>query len=398
MAESFFELSRQRYYGALELNRSVGRNLLKGLGISVLVHIAVLGSWFLFSHFAEKPRQQSLPRVVVLDPIKVHQPPAKDKVRTGESGRPSGGETEAAEVAKRVRAIPRLRSIVEDSRDALVSRMMMIDATIELTHPGEPEDPPIDLTRRDVSDNRFTRLSTEGTGGEWEEFAGGDYGAELGSEIGSTGGIAGDFTGEGGMARGFGRNANSADAYGMDGSGHEESTRDAGQLLAEAKRLAMPAKPDSASTSIAVVNLSKFRGVAAPPQNVSPVVEWIATHEKTLPVTLQKPEVLNQKPGDVTTWVDFDDEYGRHYTLFLLGRYGHPAQLNMFLVTGGWGTLLQDEGVKGESEVYKHGTATGNPNNPTVQLELLSPSQPEAKKMMRVFTAWWNQIKAIEKL
>ncbi|RJP82331.1 MAG: hypothetical protein C4524_00850 [Candidatus Zixiibacteriota bacterium] len=125
---------------------------------------------------------------------------------------------------------------------------------------------------------------------------------------------------------------------------------------------------------------------------ISPIIDWIEKHQKSIPVTLRTPENLNQIAGDVTTWVEYTDPQGRRYILYLLGRRSTPPQLNIFVRQDGEGTLLQDLGAKGASESYKHGRVAGAPDNPTVQLELLPPGDPRAGQMMSVFTAWWAQV------
>ncbi len=395
----------QDHYGAIELKGIVGRNTVKGLGVSILVHCLALVAWALFSQI-EFSHRVTAPRIIVYNPIHVQEPPVKEQPRNGESGGNRGGGGGGPEnvLKENTQTRYQLRSIVEDSPDAADYSLTMLDARFELTERRETEDPLIDAGGRVRSGDRLTRLSAGSGPSEYEGFAGEDeLGHGLGSGMGAGGGIGGGIGGDIGSGignrRGGGIGGEDSDGYSSgrgDGAGAELGEESS--LVAEARQLAKPADLSSQKPNVSVVNISKYRGAVAPPENWSPIISWISKHQKDIPVTLQKPEILNQRPGDVTTWVEFDDEASAHYTLFLLGRQGHPPQLNIFLVTNGNGTLLQDEGAKGESEVYKFGSATGNPSNPTVQLDLLSPGKPEAKRMMRVFVAWWNHTKNIEPL
>jgi len=127
--------------------------------------------------------------------------------------------------------------------------------------------------------------------------------------------------------------------------------------------------------------------------SLNPIIDWIEKHQSSVPVTLQRPENLNQMPGDVTTWVTFSDTENQEYTMYLLGRKSDPPQLNIFLRTLHEGTLLQDLGAKGVNEVFKHGVAFGDADNLTVQLSLLPPGSAKAREMMAVFQAWWEHVK-----
>jgi hypothetical protein len=130
--------------------------------------------------------------------------------------------------------------------------------------------------------------------------------------------------------------------------------------------------------------------------SLHPIIDWIEKHQKPVPVALQKPENLNQMPGDVTTWVTFMDTDNQQYTMYLLGRKGDPPQLNIFLKYQREGTLLQDLGAKGVNEVFKHGDAIGDFDKLTVQLSLLPPGSQKAREMMAIFQAWWEQIRKAE--
>lgn len=393
----------QNHYGAIELKGIVGRNTFKGLGVSILVHCLALAAWSLFSHL-ELSHRQSAPRLVVYNPIHVQPPPAKEQPRNSESGgeRGGGGGPEDA-LEKNSQTRYQLRSIVEDSPYAADYSLTMLDSRFELTQRREAEDPLLDAGARIRSGDRVTRLTAGGGKSDFAGFAGDDeLGRGLGSGLGAGGGIGSGIGGHIGSGVGNRRGGGETGGGGTDGydsgDGVGADLGEESSLVAEARQLAKPADLSSQKPNVSVVNISKYRGVVAPPENWSPIITWISKHQKEIPITLKKPEILNQRPGDVTTWVDFDDDAGLHYTLFLLGRQGHPPQLNIFLVTNGYGTLLQDEGAEGESEVYKFGSASGNPGNPTVQLELLPPGKPEAKHMMRVFVAWWNHIKNVEPL
>ncbi len=395
----------QNRYGAIELKGIVGRNTFKGLGISILIHCLVLAAWALLSRI-EFSHRQSASRLVVYSPIHVQPPPAKEQPRNGElGGERGGGGASEDKLKETTHTRYQLRSIVEDSPYAADYSLTMLDSRFEVTQRGEAEDPLIDVGGRVRTGDRLTRLTAGGGASDFEGFAGDDeLGRGLGSGMSAGGGIGSGIGGHvgsgiGNRRGGGGTSGEGTDGYGSgraDGAGTDLG--DESSLVAEARQLAKPADLSSQKPNVSVVNISKYRGAVAPPENWSPIIAWISKHQKGIPVTLQKPEILNQRPGDVTTWVEFDDEADAHYTLFLLGRQGHPPQLNIFLVTNGHGTLLQDEGAKGESEVYKFGGASGNPSNPTVQLELLPPGKSEAKRMMRVFVAWWNHIKNIEPL
>jgi hypothetical protein len=130
--------------------------------------------------------------------------------------------------------------------------------------------------------------------------------------------------------------------------------------------------------------------------SINPIIDWIERHQKPIPVVLQRPENLNQMPGDVTTWVIFMDTEDQEYTMFLLGRKGDPPQLNIFLKYQREGTLLQDLGAKGVNEVFKHGDAIGDFDKLTVQLSLLPPGSQKATEMMAIFQAWWAQARKAE--
>jgi hypothetical protein len=222
----------------------------------------------------------------------------------------------------------------------------------------------------------------EGVGGLDNFGAGPGMGGGIGGGIGPGVG-SGIGTGRrGGSGRGSGRGT---------GDGDDDS---GGDLLALAPAPSTPGGMSDQHAKFEIVDVRPSRGAIISKSDRSPVVDWIERHRKPIPVTLQKPEILDQKSGDATTWAEFDDEQGRHYALYLLGRNSRPPQLNIFLVCNGKGTLLQDEGVKGESEVYKFGNASGDSRNPTVQLEQLPPGRAEAKQMMAIFTAWWNHTKS----
>jgi hypothetical protein len=129
---------------------------------------------------------------------------------------------------------------------------------------------------------------------------------------------------------------------------------------------------------------------ATPPRvDRSPILDWIEKNQRPIPNTLKSPENLDQRAGDVTTWVRFKDGQGKEYVLYLVGRRSRPIQLNIFLVTGDSGTLLQDQGAKGATDVFKAGHVSGTAGNPVVHLERLPAGDPEAKRMMAVFNAWW---------
>lgn len=81
--------------------------------------------------------------------------------------------------------------------------------------------------------------------------------------------------------------------------------------------------------------------------------------------------------------------------MYLLGRKGTPPQLKIFLVTGNEGTLLQDLGAKGASEMFKYGTVALSPDQSKVllvDLQLLPAGHPKASEMMSVFTSWWKSV------
>ncbi len=391
--EAARDLSVREHYGAIQLKHVVGRNTVTGLAISILIHLVVVGTFFVYST-VNKPKRNLNQRIVVYNPVHIREPVVAErqvKRESGAGGAGGGGETEKPPEQKNVKY--RLRSIVEDSQTAAAYSLAMLDYKIEPVHAGEAEDPLSRIGSDIQNSDRFSRLSTRSGDGYYEDFAleGGlegaaDAGEDLGGGIGYTSGrTRGNGYGGYGAGSGFGEGGEG------DASGGVEHP-----LLADASDLAKPADLSGEKPNINVVNVSKFKGAIVPKNAWNPIIEWIVQHKKQIPVTLQKPEVLNQRSGDATTWVEFDDDANRHYTLYLLGRHGRPPQLNIFLITAGQGTLLQDEGAKGETEVYKHGTASGDPNNPTVQLEQLSPGKPEAKQMMRVFTAWWNHTKSRE--
>ncbi|MCX6601776.1 MAG: hypothetical protein NT025_09485 [bacterium] len=123
----------------------------------------------------------------------------------------------------------------------------------------------------------------------------------------------------------------------------------------------------------------------------SPIIDWIEKHQRDIPVALQRPECLDLRPGDVSTWQEFQDSQGKKYILYLVGRPSHPAQLNIFLLSGTRGTLLQDEGARGQTDVFKTGRVTGSGADIAPRLERLPAGHPEAPRMMSVFNAWWNQ-------
>ncbi|MBU0509052.1 hypothetical protein KKH27_09490 [bacterium] len=132
------------------------------------------------------------------------------------------------------------------------------------------------------------------------------------------------------------------------------------------------------------------------PDNAA-IIDWIEKHQKALPYTLRGQENLDQKPGDVTTWLGFEDGEGNKYTLYLLGRRGVPPLINIFLVKGGKGTLLVDQGIKSVSALFKHGSVWSKNDDLVPQLNDLPPGDAKAKQMMNVFNAWWSQTQAKER-
>jgi hypothetical protein len=398
---NYYDELRQGRYGSMELNQCVGPNQLKGLAVGAFLYIALfLVGWLfvLFQPNDQKPATRSitmeLHRTVLVEP-----PRAQEKSPAKEAGGGGGGGGGAAEVqAERGlrRAVPRLMRVADLTGGEVVGASVeVLGASIRAVLPGEAETPigNIDLAAR-ASGRRLgggrsgIGDDNDGVGGQ-DDFGGGPgFGSGAGGGIGT--GIGTGFGPGIGPGSGGGSGGGRGRGHGL-GDGDGEGDSDGG-IAALAPSPKMTSAPIQTPPKFDVITVRPTRSATIPKVDRSPIVDWIELHKKPVPTTLQKPEILNQRAGDATTWVEFDDDQGRHYVLYLLGRNSRPPQLNIFLVTEGRGTLLQDEGARGETEVFKIGTATGAGENPTVQLDQLPPGRPEAKQMMAVFTAWWNHV------
>ena len=411
MRADFYEELQSGRYGSFELKRYVGPNLVKGLLYSIAVHVLCIGiPWLLFFLFQDKTSEQTIrvvPRIDYTMRSEMENRPRerekKSQPEEGGGGGGGGGAEETQAMRGYRRAYPRLERAndLAFGGDAGIS-LDIIGAHVRAARPDEAATPIGQVWESGhPTSRRGGGAGRAGLGDDDEGVGGMDlYGGGPGVG-GGIGGGAGTGIGTGigpgmGPGRGGGRGGGSGGGVGRGtgrGVGDGDGDADDGGMLALAPAPAAPGKVNAPQPKFDVVNVRPNRGAIITKADRSPVVDWISRHGKPIPVTLQKPEILNQRAGDATTWAEFDDEQGRHYTLYLLGRNSRPPQLNIFLVSGGKGTLLQDEGAKGESEVYKFGTASGDPHNPTVQMEQLPPGRPEAKQMMAVFTAWWNHVK-----
>jgi len=123
---------------------------------------------------------------------------------------------------------------------------------------------------------------------------------------------------------------------------------------------------------------------------ISPIIDWIADHQKPIPEILKKPELFDYASGDVHTMVEFETPDGKKYTMFLLGRKGRTPELKIFLRQDTEATLLQDIGAKGSSEQFKYGKVAGGDDIVLIDLKLLPAGHPKAAEMMSIFQGWWE--------
>jgi hypothetical protein len=396
---NYYDELQQGYYGSMELKRCVGPNMLKGLatGTGIYVLLFLIGWLVVFLQPKEKAVESrsitlDINRTVVVEPTR-----AKEKSHRKEGGGGGGGggaDQVEAERGNR-RAFPRLQRYADLAGDEAAGVSIdVIGANVRATRPGEVETPIGNGSALSRGSGRRVGGGRSGIGND-ESGAGGadDFGGGPGLGGGIGGGIG---TGVGiGMGSGYGPGSGGGRGGGRgygDGSGDGDGIGD-GEIAALGVSRSLPNAPTQAPR-FDVITIRPNRNAVISKADRSPIVDWIERHKKPVPITLQKPEILNQRSGDATTWVEFDDQQGRHYVLYLLGRNSRPPQLNIFLVSIGNGTLLQDEGARGETEVFKSGSATGSADNPTVQLDQLPPGRPEAKQMMAVFTAWWNHVQS----
>jgi hypothetical protein len=405
-SSNFYDELQAGRYGSMELQRSIGPNLVKGLAVSVAIHVlAILIPWLMWRSL-QKPVSEPARTSAIDLSTTIITPPQEEPIKNkgpkeegGGGGGGGGGEETHEQRGARYRT-PRLMraSDISPGGEEGIS-LNVLDANVRTTRPGEAATPIVDVPRASRTVGRGSGGGRSGIG-EDDEGVGGldDFGGGPGMGGGIGGGIGtGIGTGIGagiGEGRGGGSGGGSGGGHGRGrGRGYGDGDENAGDLLAAAPAPTMPGTMTKELPKMNEVNIRANRGAVISKADRSPVVDWIAHHQKPIPATISKPENLNKKAGDVATWDEFIDEQGRQYTIYLLGRNSRPPQLNIFLVCAGKGTLLQDEGAKGETEVYKYGTASGDPHNPTVQLEQLPPGRAEARQMMAVFTAWWNHVK-----
>jgi hypothetical protein len=406
---NYYDEIRAGRYGSMELDREVGRNLFKGLGASTVLFILAIFVPLAIQLATQKSdeagpsRQSAGPTIVIIPPVADNAPKKKSSDdNTGGGGGGGGGDNAPTTRRGSQRNQPRLLRNAETGEGGEEGVSLDVFwAHLRTTRPGEAETP-IDQrfpssargnSRRGTGGNGRAGIGddAEGAGGSDDlgngpgtgGGAGGGAGTGLGSGIGS--GIGPGIGGGRGGGRGGGNGRGT-------GSGIGDGEGDDGDLLASAKPNSVHDEMPKQRITVDVIRVDARKPAITKSDN-SPIVDWIRAHQKTLPATLMKAEVLHPRSGDVTTWQEFQDENGLNYTLYLLGRSGRPAQLNIFLVCNNKGTLLQDEGARGVTEIYKHGTATGDGDNLTVQLSLLPPGNNEAAKMMAVVTAWWNHVK-----
>lgn len=402
----FYERLQEGRYGSFELKRHVGPNLIRGLVLSLALHVVFIGvPWLIFLlHQKPTPELQArvIPRLDYTLRSEMEKPqtePQKRKSQSAEESGGGGGGEETHEMRGTRRSYPRLERSSDLNPGGVEGVSFdVLDAHVRAARPGEAETPIGERIAARTSSRRGAGVGRIGNGVDDDGIGGAD---DFGGGLGLGGGIGGGNGPRNGLGSGPGLGDGHGDVRGNGGGrgrgsdgGSGDAGDDGGDLQAFAPAPPAPGAIAGDKPKFDVVSVRPNRGAIISKADRSPVVDWIERHQKPIPVTLGKPEILNRRSGDVTAWTEFDDEQGRHYTLYLLGRNSHPPQLNIFLVSGGKGTLLQDEGAKGESEVYKFGTASGDPRNPTVQLEQLPPGRPEAKQMMAVFTAWWNHIKS----
>lgn len=391
---------------------------MKGLGFGTSLFVLLfITAWIVV--YLQAPDAAPSQRVVTMNmPRSTVIPPSRVKDAASEpgenGGKKNGGNGDDSKSLKgNGRPYPRLRRYADLSGDELASISTNLPASrIRFTRPGEAESVPDDYRNLEQPGNRRGRNGrtsptdvmggldggldgmnmVPGFGGGIGDPAGYGYGNGTGSSLS-------DGSGSGsGRGRGRGGNGN-GNGSGDFGGGNGGGGLDGGDGIAalpstkSAPQISAPAQP-----KFDVVPVRPHRNAVIAKADRSPIIDWIEKHKRSIPITLQKPEILHQRGGDASTWVEFDDETGQHYVLYLVGRDNHPPQLNIFLVTKNQGTLLQDEGARGEPEVYKFGTATGSASNPTVQLDQLPPGRPEARQFMAVFTAWWRHVQTTEKL
>ena len=127
--------------------------------------------------------------------------------------------------------------------------------------------------------------------------------------------------------------------------------------------------------------------------DMNPIIEWIANHQKDIPLDLKQPEYFNWVPGDVTTQVRFRGDDGREYTLYMLGRTGEEQTLKIFLRYGDEGILLQDLGASGSIESFQAGSVAGSGDRLALEMRQLPVGDPRTEEFMSVFRRWWSSVR-----
>jgi|GEM_PF-3184951 len=372
---STFRMPNEGRLGGFDIRRFIKKNMRIGLVFSVSLHALAIGGYYLIISLV-RPEVPPPTHVIYLDPSNLGPPPNLSKEEV----------------------TPLLRIAQPGTEPTRIVRASGIQRTAGIGgfNPG--------LGRIGIEHGTGTQLSPvaaehEGRGRAVSE----GYSREgssrfgLGQPVYETAEKANVPPGEP-IRSGRGVGETSGDEGGAGGSGGRQGRSFGPSAPGPALALATgaPKVPDVESSSPRIVIPASPPKVETVVAALNPIIDWIEKHQKSVPVTLQRPENLNQMPGDVTTWVTFNDTKNQQYTMYLLGRKGDPPQLNIFLRTQHEGTLLQDLGAKGVNEVFKHGVAVGDSDNLTVQLSLLPPGSPKAREMMAVFQAWWEHVKNAE--
>jgi hypothetical protein len=321
-------------------------------------------------------------RVVVLDMSRITTvtPPVEEQPKETSDGtdREGGSEPQLAPMTRQTRELRGssrnfLRREAEGRPEVLATVQMQPSGMFPGTTSGN-------IVAGRHSDNADLRRGREYSTSRGVPLGGGGNGD--GPAIGGTDlGGARDGIGDGfGGGNGNGRGSRLGDGMGR-----------GGPALGGGSLSAPSIGEGAGSPQLAVIKVPPVPAAVNLKYDRSPLIDWIEQNAKPIPTVLQMPENLDYKPGDAATWVEFTDSENNQYTLYLLGRRSQPPQLNIFLVSNGKGTLLQDEGAKGASEVFKYGKVTGGQSGMTVQMQQLPPGRQEARQMMAVFNAWWKQ-------
>lgn len=372
-----YQLLERRQYGSMSLKRFVGPNLLRGFAVSVIVHALALLAPLVWIVFRPAPTTTK-ERVVVLDMSHVTTvPPAREVKEALTEGSGGGSEMESPRLAPPARETREIRGSARNFlRESAAHPRAFVSVEMQPSalFSGSDRDG-VEPVRRSDS-NEGVRGVRDFSGTRGAALGGNGDGPEIGgTDLGRVRNGMGD-----GLGNGHGRGSRLGD-----GMGRGEPKLGGGSISAPTLG------GDAGTPRLAVVRVPATPAEVNMNYDRNPLIEWIEQNSAPLPRVLQTPENLDQKPGDVTTWVQFTDAEGNQYAMYLLGRRSQPSQLNLFLVTNGTGTLLQDQGAKGASEVFKFGKVTGNGSDLAVQLQQLPPGRREARAMMAVFNAWWKQ-------